>query len=157
MSEVSHTESARHATTSVSRRDAAAASKTATEGQARGNDLPRDALQQRERSSQQSAERTAQVRESVDRAVESLNDYAQSFQRDLEFSVDEELGRPIVHVVDRSTQEVIRQIPTDVAIRLARNLQSQQPVALQGPADQGRLDGYSVSGATQLGLVNTRV
>ena len=58
----------------------------------------------------------------VERAVAKLNDYVQSFQRDLRFTVDEDLGRPIVRVIDRSTQEVIRQIPNDVTLRLARNL-----------------------------------
>jgi uncharacterized FlaG/YvyC family protein len=42
------------------------------------------------------------------------------------FSVDSELGRPVVRVVDSTTHEVIRQIPNEVALRLARNLNNLQ-------------------------------
>ncbi len=77
-----------------------------------------------------SAERREQVvansRQHVERAIAHLNDYVQSMQRDLQFSLDEASGKAIVRVIDRSTQEVVRQIPGDVALQLARNLKSQQ-------------------------------
>lgn len=66
----------------------------------------------------------------VDEAVSSLNDYVQTVQRDLEFEVDRELGQTIVRVVDRETGEVIRQIPDEVALKLAENLQQDEPLTL---------------------------
>ena len=153
MNEVSTTEAVRGIASS-SRKDAAAASNTASTGQPDGSALPQGRIDDVARDVRESAERQAQSQERVERAVQSLNSYAQSFQRDLEFSVDEELGRPIVHVVDRNTQEVIRQIPSDVALRLARNLQSHQ--ALQQSPDLGA-DPFGAFSANRLGLVNTKV
>jgi flagellar protein FlaG len=63
-------------------------------------------------------------------AVSKLNDYVQSVQRDLQFEVNNELGQTIVRVVDQETQEVIRQIPDEVAMRLAENLQQDEPLTL---------------------------
>ena len=69
-------------------------------------------------------------REQLDEAVSQLNDFVQSVQRDLQFEVDNDLGETIVRVVDQSTQEVIRQIPNEVAMRLAENLQQDEPLTL---------------------------
>jgi len=69
-------------------------------------------------------------REELDDAVSQLNDFVQTVQRDLQFEVDNDLGRTIVKVVDQKTQEVIRQIPDEVALRLAENLQQDEPLTL---------------------------
>ena len=66
----------------------------------------------------------------VEEAVSKLNDYVQSTQRDLQFSYDEDAGRPVVTVLDRDTQQVIRRIPDDVVLNLARNLNDQEPIRL---------------------------
>jgi uncharacterized FlaG/YvyC family protein len=95
----------------------------------------------------------ADSRQVVEKAIARLNDYVQSIQRDLEFSMDEGSGAPVVRVIDRTTKTVIRQIPSDVALRLARNLklhreqQQYQPgySAEARPADAGG------------GLINTRI
>ena len=67
-------------------------------------------------------------REQLDDAVSQLNDFVQNVQRDLQFEVDNELGQTIVKVVDQSTKEVIRQIPDELALRLAENLQQDEPL-----------------------------
>jgi flagellar protein FlaG len=69
-------------------------------------------------------------REELDDAVSQLNDFVQNVQRDLQFEVDNELGHTIVKVVDQKTREVIRQIPDEVALRLAENLQQDEPLTL---------------------------
>ncbi|NMT65247.1 flagellar protein FlaG [Marinobacter orientalis] len=69
-------------------------------------------------------------REQLDDAVSQLNDFVQTVQRDLQFEVDNDLGQTIVKVVDQSTREVIRQIPDEVALRLAENLQQDEPLTL---------------------------
>ena len=69
-------------------------------------------------------------REELDDAVSQLNDFVQNVQRDLQFEVDNELGQTIVKVVDQSTKEVIRQIPDELALRLAENLQQDEPLTL---------------------------
>ncbi|WP_111496545.1 MULTISPECIES: flagellar protein FlaG [Marinobacter] len=69
-------------------------------------------------------------KESLDKAVSQLNDFVQTVQRDLQFEVDNDSGKTIVRVVDQQTDEVIRQIPDDVALRLAENLQQDEPLTL---------------------------
>lgn len=51
-----------------------------------------------------------------------LDDYVQSLQRELRFIVDAESGRGVVEIADPDTGEVLRQIPSEVALRLVRNL-----------------------------------
>ncbi|GGE58006.1 hypothetical protein GCM10011533_08120 [Streptosporangium jomthongense] len=79
---------------------------------------------------EQLKERNEAQREELDDAVSQLNDYVQNVQRDLQFEVDNELGQTIVKVVDQETQEVVRQIPDEVAMRLAEKLQQDEPLTL---------------------------
>ena len=58
----------------------------------------------------------------LETAVASMNDYVQSIQRDLQFSVDEDLEKTVVKVVDSHSGELIRQIPDAVFLELARKL-----------------------------------
>lgn len=89
-------------------------------------------------SSKQAKESVAQVEQrsvedasdKVEDAVASLNTYVQSVQRDLQFRLDDTSGKTVITVFDRSTEEVVRQIPDDVALRLARDLQQEQPISL---------------------------
>ncbi len=67
---------------------------------------------------------------SLNEAVSQLNDFVQTVQRELQFEVDSEKGQTIVKVVDQSSQKVIRQIPDEVALRLAENLQQNEPLSL---------------------------
>lgn len=61
-------------------------------------------------------------KEFVETAVSKVNSYVQSIQRDLQFSVDEDLEKTVVKVVDGSSGELIRQIPEEVFLELARKL-----------------------------------
>lgn len=69
-------------------------------------------------------------REELDQAVSKLNDFVQNVQRDLQFEVNNDSGQTVVRVVDQETQEVIRQIPDEVALRLAEKLQQDEPLTL---------------------------
>ncbi len=61
--------------------------------------------------------------EALDRAVSRLQEYVQVVRRNLEFSIDETTDRLVVKVVDAETEEVVRQIPSEEALALARRLQ----------------------------------
>lgn len=74
------------------------------------------------------AERQADRTDSVREAVAQMNDYIQATQRDLRFSIDRESGETVVKVLDRQTEEVIRQIPDELFLKLARNLNVDEPV-----------------------------
>jgi flagellar protein FlaG len=80
--------------------------------------------------SEQLQKRNEAQREELDDAVSQLNDYVQNVQRDLQFEVNNDLGQTVVRVVDQQTQEVIRQIPDELALKLAENLQQDEPLTL---------------------------
>lgn len=61
---------------------------------------------------------------SLNAAVDDLSHYAQNISRDLQFSIDEELNKTIITVYDSATEEVIRQIPTEEVLQLARNIKN---------------------------------
>jgi flagellar protein FlaG len=63
-------------------------------------------------------------------AVTELNDFVQSEKRDLEFIVKDEAGVSVVRVTNRKSGELIRQIPGDEVIDLARKLNDQEPLRL---------------------------
>ncbi len=81
-------------------------------------------------ATEQMLDNTEKSAESVEQAVASLNEYAQSVERDLKFQLDDQSGKTIITVYDGSTEEVVRQIPDDVVLRLARDLQQDQPISL---------------------------
>jgi len=66
----------------------------------------------------------------VKEAVSKLNDYVQSTQRTLDFQVDEESGKTIIKVFDKLSSELIRQIPNELALELAQNLNDGEPSLL---------------------------
>lgn len=55
-------------------------------------------------------------------AIVTANKAMQSLERGLEFSVDAESGETLVRVIDRATRQVIRQIPSEEMLALARAL-----------------------------------
>ena len=58
----------------------------------------------------------------VKQAARQLETFMASMKRYLEFRVDQDSGRTIVTVKDKSTGEVVRQIPSEEVLRLAHNL-----------------------------------
>jgi flagellar protein FlaG len=95
------------------------------QGQKTGNDLPPAA--EAARSLPQDPVNSQAVQERVQAAVAQMNEYIQSTQRDLNFSYDPDSGETIVKVLDRATQEVIRQIPDEIFLRLAQRLDPNEP------------------------------
>lgn len=61
----------------------------------------------------------AQTTEEIEELVDRLNTQALSSSHTLRFSIDEELGKAIISVVDSETDEVIRQIPPETALQIA--------------------------------------
>ncbi|MFA5940112.1 MAG: flagellar protein FlaG [Sinimarinibacterium sp.] len=62
---------------------------------------------------------TVTVRD-VEAAAQELQDYVRKSNSDLAFRVDKELGRVIVSIVDRKDGTVLRQIPGEEVLRIAR-------------------------------------
>jgi len=63
------------------------------------------------------------ARQSIQEAVSILNQQVKQTNRGLGFRMDEILNAPVVTVVSESTGEVVRQIPNEVVVRVAHNIE----------------------------------
>jgi len=61
-------------------------------------------------------------RERVLAAVEEMQNFVQAAQHNIQFQLDDDSGRMLVKVTEAGSGEVIRQIPSEEAVRLAENL-----------------------------------
>jgi len=68
--------------------------------------------------------------EQVKEAVSKLNEYVQSNERTLDFQMDEDSGKTVIKVYDTLSAELIRQIPNELALELAQNLNDEEPSLL---------------------------
>ena len=66
----------------------------------------------------------------LQQAVERMNAKMVDGGRGLAFRVDPDLGRPVVTVTNKETGEVIRQIPNEVVIRMARSIEDSKGLLL---------------------------
>jgi len=58
----------------------------------------------------------------IDTAVRELNENNQVIQRELQFTIDKDSGHTVIKVIDVKTDEVIRQIPGEEVLKVARRL-----------------------------------
>lgn len=68
--------------------------------------------------------------EQVKDAVSKLNENVQSTERTLDFQMDEDSGKTVIKVFDKASSELIRQIPNELALELAQNLNDDEPSLL---------------------------
>jgi flagellar protein FlaG len=81
------------------------------------------------------AAQTAQVSpEELNSALEKVEKFVSATTSDINFSIDEESGSTVVKIVDRSTQEVIRQIPSEEMLEISRALDRLQGLFLKNKA-----------------------
>lgn len=76
----------------------------------------------------------AQERENLKQAVNMLNQQVQQTNRGLGFRMDEVLNAPVVTVTSAQTGEVVRQIPNEVVIRIAHNIEKVKGMLFNGRA-----------------------
>lgn len=71
----------------------------------------------------------------LDKAVSKANEFLQSqTSLNLQFSVYKDIDRTVVKVVDPTTQEVVRQIPSKEVIEIAKSLDRLQGLLLKEKA-----------------------
>ncbi|MCL7743478.1 flagellar protein FlaG [Guyparkeria hydrothermalis] len=63
-------------------------------------------------------------REALEAKLAELEELVQSRQRDLSFSVDDDTGRTVVKVINARTDEVVRQIPSEEILSIARRIEN---------------------------------
>ena len=64
----------------------------------------------------------AASRDDLTAAVKKINDSMPASAQSLQFSIDEDSKDIVVKVIDQSTKEVVRQIPTEEALEIAKSL-----------------------------------
>ena len=67
-------------------------------------------------------ETTAPTRQAVDQAARHIEDFVRSVGRSLDFSVDASTGHSVLRVIDPQSGEVIRQLPAEETLRIARSI-----------------------------------
>lgn len=67
-------------------------------------------------------------------AVKSMNDFVGTINNSLKFSVDDETGKTIVKVMDIETKEVIKQIPSEEMIAIAKAVDQLKGLLVQQKA-----------------------
>ena len=73
-------------------------------------------------------------KDEVKNAVLKLEKFVSSTASDIQFSLDDDSGEPIVKVIDRSTKEVIRQIPSKEMLEIAQALDRLQGLLIKQKA-----------------------
>jgi len=76
----------------------------------------------------------SEVRQNLQDAVSMLNQQMSSTKRGLGFQIDEAVGGPVVTVRSAETGEVIRQIPNEVVVRVAHNIERVKGLLLNAKA-----------------------
>lgn len=67
-------------------------------------------------------------------AVQDIEKFVQSIKRNLEFSIDEVSGKVVVKVIASESGEVVRQIPSEEALKLADSLHTASNVLFDAKA-----------------------
>lgn len=84
--------------------------------------------------SQSKVEGVQPDKQTVEEAVASMQETTQAMQRNLDFSIDDSTGRMVVKVTDSASGEVIRQMPTEDALRLAESLDEMRSLLFKAQA-----------------------
>ena len=76
----------------------------------------------------------------VKAAVEQMKDFAQVMSRQLQFDVDDDSGRTVVRVLDKDSGDIIRQIPSEEVLALARHMRELMEAESANVAGKGMRD-----------------
>ena len=85
-------------------------------------------------ASQEERQKESPSEQQVKSAVEHLNDFVKTSASNLQFSVDKESGMRIVRVVDPETKSLIRQIPSEEAVEIAKAIDKLQGLLIRQTA-----------------------
>ncbi|WP_267303006.1 flagellar protein FlaG [Pseudomonas sp. BJa3] len=85
------------------------------------SDIPGDSEKRQDSTRVQGAEKV-QAADKVKEAVSEIEKFLKETRRNLEFFTDEESGKIVVKVIASETGELIRQLPSEEALRIAHSL-----------------------------------
>ncbi|WP_219266171.1 flagellar protein FlaG [Pseudomonas sp. Xaverov 259] len=92
------------------------------------------AAQRRPATETDSAATVEPQRQALEKAVTDIREFVQASQRNLDFSIDDSTGRVVVKVIATDSGEVIRQIPSETALKLAQDLSKASSVLFDSKA-----------------------
>lgn len=76
----------------------------------------------------------AEQRQQLEAAVKAVQEFTRPMSGNLEFSMDDQTGKTIIKVVDTATNELIRQIPSEEMLEIARALDRLQGILVRQKA-----------------------
>lgn len=95
-------------------------------------------LRARNEQGQRKAEQVPSQRDAsgakLEELVEQMQDSVKVMQRNLNFSIHDTTGTTVVKVMDASTGELIRQMPTEDALKLAERLDEMRSLLFEARA-----------------------
>lgn len=74
------------------------------------------------------------TRDQLKEAVKATNDFVSLVNNAVEFSLDDDTGITVVKVVDKNTKEVVRQIPSEEMLAIAKALDTVQGLLVRQKA-----------------------
>jgi flagellar protein FlaG len=77
---------------------------------------------------------TQPSREAVAKAAEQIQTFVKEMGRNLDFSIDETTGYNVVKVVNPDTNEVVRQLPSEELLKIARSMENWNSVLVNQKA-----------------------
>jgi len=115
----------------------ALASQSAVDAQSMGSGkvvaLPRG-VQGTSDQQQASNQQDKNGKDDLTKAVNQMNDSTELLRSNLKFSIDEDSGQTVIKVVDSKTDEVIRQIPREEVLAIARSLEKAEGLLFRAKA-----------------------
>ena len=73
-------------------------------------------------------------KEDVSAAVDKLNEAMATSSQSLKFEIDDDTKQIVVKIIDQSTQEVVRQMPTEEALQMAKSIDKMQGLLIRQTA-----------------------
>ena len=70
-------------------------------------------------------------KDEVNQAINEIKQQMSDIGRKINFSVDEDLNIVIIKVVNKDTEEIVRQLPSEEVVEIARNIQENKGLIFQ--------------------------
>jgi flagellar protein FlaG len=99
-----------------------------------GRQTPKPARLQTPQDAAQADKAAPPSSEELNQAVKQIQDVITKTANRLEFSIDEDLGVSIVKVVDTESKKLIRQIPSEEVLKIAKALDTLQGLLVKQQA-----------------------
>lgn len=90
--------------------------------------------EEKQKPSEKAAADAAEAKQIAEEVASGLNELVYELHRELRFSVDKDSGDTVIKVIDRETDEVVREIPSEEVMRMRKRLEEAQGVIFQDSA-----------------------